>query len=107
MRNDVIFTAGRQEHEADSCCFAGVPVIVIIVFILGEQDSWSVSGKMSLTNSQILLDLLQVTLPHYQVLYLEINSGLEVLATSLAEKQPELLASSVPFQPGVRLLALH
>lgn len=48
VRNNVIFTAGRQEHEADSCCFTGVPVIIIIIFILGGEQHPSAWGKTSL-----------------------------------------------------------
>lgn len=49
------------------------------------------------SGGNILLGLLQVTSsPYYQVFSLEINSSLEAPAASLAEKQPELLASSVP-----------
>lgn len=69
MRNNVIFAAGRQEHEADSCCFTGVPVIVVIIFILGrEEHPVSLGEPLSpLRGSGTPLALLRVTLPCGQV----------------------------------------
>lgn len=48
MRDNVIFTTGGQEHEADSSSFAGIPVIVIIILILKESEN-SNRTQISLT----------------------------------------------------------
>ncbi len=37
VRNHVVLTAGGQQHQTHTCCLTGVPVIVVIVFVLQKS----------------------------------------------------------------------